>query len=313
VAAALAKPRASSPDVAAVRAFNRFYTQKIGVLSDAPLESGLSLAESRVLYELAHSDDATASALMRDLGLDQGYLSRILRRLEKDGLLKRTRSKADKRQSHIALTRQGRKTFARIDSAWQGATEALVAPLPRMRRRDLVTAMRQVEALLGGERTATPVTLRAPGIGDMGWLVHRHAVVYAQEYGWDDEFEALVAEILAAFIRNYDPACEQCWIAELAGAPVGSVFLVKESDEMGRLRLLFVEPSARGHGIGRLLVDACIDQARRVGYRKLTLWTNDVLASARRIYEAAGFRLVKEWRDRKFGQDLVGQDWELTL
>jgi len=300
-------------EVAAVRAFNRFYTRRIGVVSNAPLGSGPSLTESRVLYELAHSDQLTASALIGDLGLDQGYLSRILRRFEKEGLLKRTRSKADKRQSHLVLTRKGHAAYARIERAWQKATEAMLAPLPVSGRRDLVTSMLTVETLLGAKSAQRPVTLRAPRIGDMGWLVHRHAVNYAQEFGWNDEFEALVAEILAAFIRNYDAACEQCWIAELDGAPVGSVFLVKESEEMGRLRLLFVEPSARGHGIGRLLVDACIDQAGRVGYRKLTLWTNDVLASARRIYEAAGFQLVKEWPDRKFGNDLVGQDWELTL
>ena len=307
-------------DAAVIRAFNRFYTQKIGVLDDTPLGGPFSLTEGRVLYELAHRDSPTAAELSRDLVLDRGYLSRILSRFEKQGLVDRSPSAADGRQSHIALTAKGAEVFATIDRAWQSATEALVAPLSHKGRGSLVSAMGRIEALLGGEATGGKsakvderVTLRPHRLGDIGWLVHRHAVVYGDEYGWNEEFEALVAEILAAFIRNYDAAREKCWIAELGGVAAGSVFLVKETDEIGRLRLLFVDPSARGHGIGRQLVDACVDHARAVGYRKITLWTNDVLASARRIYEAAGFRLVKEWNDHKFGKDLVGQDWELEL
>lgn len=306
-------------DVAAIRAFNRFYTQKIGVLDNTPLNGPFSLTEARVLYELAHRKAPTASELCRDLALDRGYLSRILARFEKQGFLKRSPSKDDARQSIIALTSMGAKTFAGIDRAWQDATEELVAPLSRKNRKNLLSAVRRVTILLGSSGTeaaiAKPprVRLREPQAGDMGWLVHRHAVVYAQEYGWNEEFEALVAEILAAFIRNYDRARERCWIAEHDGVAVGSVFLVKESDDLGRLRLLFVEPSARGHGIGRKLVDACIEHARNVGYSRLTLWTNDVLVSARRIYEAAGFRLARQWKDHAFGKDLVGQDWELEL
>ncbi len=303
--------------IAAVRAFNRFYTRRIGVLSDAPLASGLSLTEGRVLYELAHRRAATASELKRDLGLDQGYLSRILRRFERQGCLKRTPSKADRRQSHVALTKKGRAVFSAIDKAWQQATAELVAPIPAKGQRDLLDAVQRIEALLDGDRpkqAANPtVILRRPALGDMGWLVHRHGVVYGAEYGWNEEFEALVAEIVGAFVRDYDEKHERCWIAELNGAPVGSVFLVKESDTVGRLRLLFVEPGARGHGIGRALVDACIAEARKVGYSRLTLWTNDVLVSARRIYAGAGFQLVKQWEDRKFGKDLVGQDWDLPL
>ena len=312
VATASARTRGLSRDIAAVRGFNRFYTQKIGILSDAPLKSGLSLTESRVLYELAHRDKPTASDLQRDLGLDQGYLSRILLRFEKQRLLKRTRSASDRRQSHIALTEKGRAVFAKIDGTWQDATAALVAPLSDRRRRELVTAMKRIEAHLGAG-AAAPFVLRGPRIGDMGHVVERQAVLYATEYGWNGEFEALVAEIVAAFIRDFDPSRERCWIAERDGEIVGSVFLVKAGETSGRLRLLYVEPSARGLGIGGALVDACIREARRIGYATLVLWTNDILVSARRLYEAAGFRLVGEKRHRSFGKDLVGQDWELRL
>ena len=306
-------------EAAAVRAFNRFYTQRIGVLDDTPLNGPFSLTEARVLYELAHRSDLTAADLCRDLALDRGYLSRILARFEKQGFLKRSTSVEDARQSHITLTAKGAKTYAAIDTAWQGATEELIAPLSRKSRQNLVSAMGRISILLGATQSdatsasTPPITLRRHRSGDMGWLVYRHAVVYRQEYGWNEEFEALVAEILAAFIRNYDPERERCWIADRGGVAVGSVFLVKETDEIGRLRLLFVDPSARGHGIGRKLVDACIEHARKVGYRKITLWTNDVLVSARRIYEAAGFRLARQWNDRAFGKDLVGQDWEIDL
>jgi DNA-binding MarR family transcriptional regulator/GNAT superfamily N-acetyltransferase len=304
---------------AAMRAFNRFYTQRIGVLDDTPLNGPFSLTEARVLYELAHRTDATAADLCRDLALDRGYLSRILARFEKRGFLKRAASAEDARQSHIALTAKGAETFGGIDKAWQDATEELIAPLSQKDRKGLVSAMGRISSLLGAteldaDSAATSrIILRRDRSGDMGWLVYRHAVIYRQEFGWNEEFEALVAEILAAFIRNYDPKRERCWIADRDGVAVGSVFLVKESDEIGRLRLLFVDPSARGHGLGRKLVDACVAHARKVGYRKVTLWTNDVLASARRIYQAAGFQLVRQWDDRAFGKDLVGQDWEIEL
>ncbi len=310
---AAANFREIGADVGAMRAFNRFYTQKIGVLSGAPLTGELSLTESRVLYELAHRDAPTASVLQRDLGLDQGYLSRILRRFEKQGLLKRTQSPADRRQNLITLTKKGRAAFARIDRAWQKATADLIEPLGDVRRGELVTFMQRISSLLNGERPAAPFILREPRVGDMGWIVHRQALLYANEYGWSVEFEALVAEIVAAFIREFDPTRERCWIAAQDGAIVGSVFLVKAGEKTGRLRLLYVEPSARGHGIGAALVDACVAEARRIGCETLVLWTNDVLTSARRLYEAAGFRLVGEKPHRSFGNDLVGQDWELTL
>ena len=306
------------PQVSAVRAFNRFYTQRIGVLDDTPLNGPFSLTEARVLYELAHREKATAADLCRDLGLDRGYVSRILARFEKQGFLKRSPSKDDGRQSHIALTAKGTKTFGHIDVAWQEATEDLIAPLSRKDRQSLVSAMGKVTTLLSAAEpqsisSAPRITFRDYRSGDLGWLTYRHAVIYRQEFGWNEEFEALVAEILAAFVRNYDPKRERCWIADRDGVAVGSVFLVRETDEVGRLRLLFVDPSARGQGIGRKLVDACVEHARNVGYRKVTLWTNDVLVSARRIYQAAGFKLVKQWEDYAFGKDLVGQDWEIEL
>ena len=252
-------------EAAAIRAFNRFYTQRIGVLDDTQLNGPFSLTEARVLYELAHRNKPTAADLCRDLGLDRGYLSRILARFEKQGFLKRSTSNEDARQSHITLTAKGAKTFASIDTAWQDATEELIAPLSRRNRQSLVSAMGRINTLLGATQTESAgalrpqITLRKHRSGDMGWLVYRHAIVYRQEFGWNEEFEALVAEILAAFIRNYDPKRERCWIADRDGVAVGSVFLVKETDEIGRLRLLFVDPSARGHGIGRKLVDACVE------------------------------------------------------
>jgi DNA-binding MarR family transcriptional regulator/N-acetylglutamate synthase-like GNAT family acetyltransferase len=310
----LAKADLSEPPaVDAVRAFNRFYTQKIGILSDAPLKGGLSLTESRVLYELAHRDLPTASEIKRDLGLDQGYLSRILRHFEKQGLLKRKQSATDRRQSRIALTRKGRAFFARIDRTWQQATGELIAPLGGARRQELAASMGRIRALLGGDPDAPPFVLREPRVGDMGWIVHRQAALYATEYDWTVEFEALVAEIVAAFIRDFDPKRERCWIAERHGEIVGSVFLVKSGEKVGKLRLLYVEPDARGLGIGRALVDACIAEARRTRCEKLVLWTNDILVSARKIYEAAGFRLVGEAPHYSFGKNLVGQDWELAL
>jgi DNA-binding MarR family transcriptional regulator/GNAT superfamily N-acetyltransferase len=304
-------------ETAAVRAFNRFYTQRIGVLDDTPLNGPFSLTEARVLYELAHRTKPTAAELCRDLGLDRGYLSRILSRFEKQNFLERRPSATDGRQSYIKLTRAGAETFAGIDQAWQDATEGLIAPLSQTKRKRLVSAMGRIETLLGasGEHTEStrPISLREPRAGDMGWIIQRHGIVYGSEYGWNVEFEGLVAEIIGVFVKNYRPDRERCWIADKAGNPVGCVFLVHDTDAIGRLRLLFVDPSGRGQGIGRQLVDACIDQARKAGYRKLTLWTNDVLISARRIYQAAGFRLVKEWPDHKFGKDLVGQDWDLKL
>jgi DNA-binding MarR family transcriptional regulator/N-acetylglutamate synthase-like GNAT family acetyltransferase len=299
--------------VAAVREFNRFYTRRIGVLDEGYLASPYSLTESRVLYELARRGSATASELCRDLGLDQGYLSRILARFGRAGLIVRTQSKKDARQSHVALTVEGRMAFAPLDGASHEAAAALLKSLAPAERDGLVRAMTEIETLLGASRAAAPWLIRAPRPGDMGWIVHRQAVLYAEEYGWNDEFETLCAEIVAAFVKNFVAERERCWIAEREGSVVGSIFLVRDTDEAAKLRLLYVEASARGLGIGARLVEACVAQARDFGYRKLVLWTNDVLTSARRLYEAAGFRLVNEERHQSFGKDLVGQTWELEL
>jgi DNA-binding MarR family transcriptional regulator/GNAT superfamily N-acetyltransferase len=300
--------------IAAVRRFTRFYTRQIGVLREGLHASPFSLSEARVLYELANRSAPTAADIARDLGLDAGYLSRILRGFAQRGFLARTRSQDDGRESHLALTPAGRTAFAPLDRGSHDEVAALLAPLSEGAQARLIEAMATVEQLLGERAAAAPPYLLRPHqIGDMGWVVSRHGALYAQEYNWNMEFEALVAEIVAAFIKNFDPARERCWIAEVDGAPVGSVFLVKQSDDVGKLRLLLVEPPARGMGIGARLVAECIRFARLSGYRTLTLWTNDVLIAARRIYQAAGFHLVKEEKHHSFGHDLVGQNWELEL
>ena len=297
-----------------VRRFNRFYTKQIGVLQEGLLQSPFSLTEVRVLYELAHRDKLTASELGKELGLDTGYLSRILRRFAKQGLVAKNPSELDGRQYHLSLTEQGRAAFAPLNQRSHDEVAAMLRGLSPADQIRLVKAMGTVEALLGGRRDSSePYLLRPHQPGDMGWVIHRQAVLYAQEYGWDESFEALVAEIAATFIRDFDPKRERCWIAERDGEIVGSVFLVKQSDEVAKLRLLYVEPQARGLGIGRRLVSECIRFARQKGYRRITLWTNDVLHAARRIYQDAGFRLVQEERHRSFGHDLVGQNWDLDL
>jgi DNA-binding MarR family transcriptional regulator/GNAT superfamily N-acetyltransferase len=275
----------------------------------------LSLTEGRVIWELAQRERATASELAAMLGLDTGYLSRILSGFEKRGLIDRRPSERDGRQVLIALTEAGRALYATIDTRSREAVAALLGELDRADQHRLVAALETAEQLLGQGRTpaAPSYMLRSHQPGDIGWIIHRHGVLYGEEYGLDQTFEALVARIAAGFIENFDAARERCWLAERDGAIVGSVLLVKESDEVGKLRLLYVEPAARGLGIGSRLVSECIRFARQARYRKITLWTNDVLVSARRIYQAAGFHLVSEEPHRSFGQDLVGQFWELPL
>jgi DNA-binding MarR family transcriptional regulator/GNAT superfamily N-acetyltransferase len=299
--------------IAAVRRFNRFYTRQIGVLGDY-LDSPFSLTEARVLYELAHRDGPTAAELAAEIGLDAGYLSRIVKRFEQRGFLQRARSKADGRQAHLSLTARGRKAFAPLHARSRDEIAALLGRLPVARQHRLLEALRTVEELLGapGERTS-PYLLRSHQPGDMGWVVHRHAVLYAEEFGWNEEFEALVATVVADFIRRFDPRRDHCWIAEKDGEPVGSVFCVKRSKTVAQLRLLLIEPKARGVGLGGRLVDECLRFARRAGYRKVTLWTNSILVAARRIYEQAGFRLVHSEPHRSFGHDLVGETWEIDL
>jgi DNA-binding MarR family transcriptional regulator/GNAT superfamily N-acetyltransferase len=304
----------SANAVAAVRAFSRFYTRQIGLLDEGLHRSAFSLTEARVLYELAHRDRLTASDLGRDLGLDAGYLSRMLKRFETSGLVARAAHETDARQSVIALTAKGRQAFAPLNEASQKQVMALLDGLSDRESEKLVAAMETIQRLMGvRERPAEPYVLRPLQVGDIGWIAHRQGILYAREYGWDETYEALVAEILAAFVRNFDPEREAAWVAELDGEVVGSIFAVKKSDTVAKLRLLYVEPSARGLGIGRRLVDECIAFARARNYRTLTLWTNDVLVSARRIYQAAGFVLADEERHRAFGKDLVGQNWNLTL
>ena len=306
---------AGNPEgVAAVRRFNRFYTRQIGVLRHGLLNSPYSLAEARVLYEIAHRQQPTATELGQDLQLDAGYLSRILRSFEHRGLLSKQASPKDARQSLLSLTAMGRTEQSTLEAASNAEVGAMLGVLPVDRQTRLLRAMQAIEKLLGpGEASREPYLLRTHRPGDMGWIVHRHGLLYAQEYGWDETFEALVAEIAAKFIREFKPERERCWVAERDGEILGSVFLVEQSAAVAQLRLLLVEPSARGLGIGRRLVEECIRFARQAGYDRITLWTNDILTSARRIYEAAGFKLVGEEKHHSFGHDLVGQTWELRL
>lgn len=300
--------------VAAVRRFNRFYTKQIGVLHEGYLESRFSLTAVRVLYELAHRETTTASGLSRELGLDAGYLSRILRGFRKRGLIVKSPSKTDGRQTMLSLTEQGHNAFAALNARSRNDIGATLGELSRPDQDRLVKAMDTIEGLLGAPpERKTPYLLRPHQPGDMGWVVHRHGVLYSEEYGWDEQFEALVAGIVAKFIEQYDPRRERCWIAERDGENVGSVFLVKESEAVAKLRLMLVEPKARGLGIGTRLVNECERFARRVGYRKITLWTNSVLLAARRIYERAGYRLVHQEPHHSFGHDLIGETWELQL
>lgn len=297
-----------------VRRFNRFYTKQIGVLQEGLLKSPFPLTEARVLYELAQQEQTTATALGNQLGLDAGYLSRIVSSFEKQGLLQKEPSPTDGRQNLLALTEAGQAEFAKINVRSQQEIGAMLAGLPEADQQRLVVAMQTVERILGAEpEQRVPYLLRPHQPGDMGWVVHRHAVLYAEEYGWDESFEALVAEIVAKFIQHFDPKWERCWLAEMNGEVVGSVFLVKQSATVAKLRLLYVEPKARGLGIGVRLVDECIRFARRTGYQKMTLWTNSILTAARGIYVKAGFQLVAAEPYHGFGHDLVGETWELTL
>ena len=297
----------------AIRDFNRFYTRQIGLLDQGFLGSPFTLTEVRVLYELAHRDSPTATEIARELSLDPGYLSRLLKKLERQGHLDRGRDAEDGRQRPLRLTRTGRRLFEGLDRASGDQISAMIAALGPGQVSELVGSMQTVRRLLQPDTPQSAYSLRPLRVGDIGWIIHRQGLLYAEEYGWDVTYEALVAEILGGFVKHFDPATENAWVAERNGAIVGSVFLVRESATIAKLRLLYVEPSARGLGIGRHLVDACVGFAREKGYRTLRLWTNDVLVSARRIYQAAGFRLVKEERHHSFGKDLVGQTWELAL
>jgi DNA-binding MarR family transcriptional regulator/GNAT superfamily N-acetyltransferase len=304
-----------APDqVAAVRRFNRFYTRQMGLLEDGLLHSPFGLTEVRVLYEIAHRTTPTASAIGEELGLDPGYLSRLLQRLRKAGLVSATAAAGDRRQRLLGLTARGRRTFGALDARSSREVAALLGRLTPASRRRLVTSMRQVETTLTPRAEPTPrPALRAPGPGDLGWVVQRHGELYAAEYEWNEEFEALVAGIVADFAAHADLRRERAWIAELGGVRAGSVFLVRQSDAVAKLRLLLVEPWARGRGLGHALVQACVGFAREAGYRTLTLWTNSVLDAARRVYQQAGFRMVVTERHHSFGHDLTSETWELSL
>lgn len=306
--------RTGDGHASAVRRFNRFYTQKIGVLNEGLLDSPFSLTEVRVLYELAHRDAAAASELAAQLGLDRGYLSRILQRFERKGYLTRRASCEDARRRVLALTAAGRRAFAPLDARSQRQVATMLAPLGDAGRTRLLAAMNAIQATLDpGSLRQQPVVLRGHRPGDIGWVIQRHGELYAQEYGWNEAFEALVADIAAKFLHAHDPQRERCWIAERDGVRLGCVFLVAQSRTVAKLRLLLVEPEARGAGLGRRLVDECVHFARRAGYRRIVLWTQSVLAPARRIYEAAGFRKIAEEPHHSFGHDLVAETWALKL
>lgn len=299
--------------VSAIRAFNRFYTRKIGVL-DGIASSPFSLAEARVLYELAHRRQPTAADIGRELGLDPGYMSRILRGFERRKFVKRKHSEADERQKFLSLTARGRKAFAPLDERSNRHVTTMLTDLSSVDRRRLVDSFQTIRRLLGDQaQPKSPYMLRPHQPGDLGWIVYRQAILYAQEYGWDDSYEALAAEIVAHFIKNFDPKHERCWIAEKDGARVGAVFVAKASDEVAKLRLLHVEPEARGLGIGGRLVEECVRFARQAGYEKITLWTQSNLHAARHLYQLAGFRVVREEPHHSFGKDLVAETWELEL
>ncbi len=300
--------------VQCVRRFNRFYTKQIGVLQEGLLDSPFSLSEVRVLYELANRDRPMAAELVRDLGLDAGYLSRILTRFEVQGLVRKIPSEADGRQILLSLTAKGRKVFGPLDARSNAQIQEMLAKLSPEEQERLTRSMSAIEALLSGTPDSkAPYIIRTHQPGDLGWIVHRHGALYSREYGLNDNFEALVAEIAAHFLRNFDPQRERCWIAERDGENLGCVCLVRESDEVAKLRVLLVEPKARGLGLGHRLVAECIRFAKQAGYRKIILWTSDALVAARRVYEKAGFQLVEEKRHNMFGPDWVGQTWELAL
>ena len=301
--------------IADVRRFNRFYTRQIGVLRKNYLDSPYSLGEMRVLYELAQGTDKTAKDIGRNLDLDAGYLSRVLRDFEKKGLVSRKTSKTDARQSHLALTAQGRKVYAPAEQRSQDTVAAMLAKLDAGKQAQLVHAMRTIETLLAGDVPAPATyTLRAPRHGDFGWMVAAHAVNYAHEYGWGDPFEGLCAQIVADFVNKNDPTCERCWIAELNGENVGCVMLVKDAaPDTARIRLLLVDPKGRGLGLGARLTDECVQFARAAGYKKITLWTHSILTAARHIYQKAGFTLTSSEKRHTWGKDVVAEFWDMEL
>lgn len=308
-------PAAADSTVASIRRFSRFYTRQLGLLDEGLLDSGFTLTEMRVLYELGHRDGPAAADLGRELALDAGYLSRVLRRFQAQGLIERSTQAGDARRSTLALTAKGKRAFAGIDKASSAQAAALVSHLDAGAQAELRAALATVERLMtpGAKAAPEPIVLRGLQVGDIGLIASRQGQLYTQEYGWDETFEALVAEIAARFVQKFDPKWERAWVAEQGGRVVGSVFVVRKSPRVAQLRLLYVDPVTRGQGLGARLVDECIRFAKGKGYRSMMLWTNAGLDAARHIYEARGFVLQKEERHRSFGKNLVGQFWTLKL
>jgi DNA-binding MarR family transcriptional regulator/GNAT superfamily N-acetyltransferase len=311
----------ASDEIPAFRRFNRLYTRFIGTLQEGLLETPYSLSEARVLYELATRRRPFAKEIAQELGMDAGYLSRILSKFQAAGLLKRAASPQDGRQTQLTLTKEGRAVFRNLNARSDQQAHSILGGLAPALRSNLIRSMGTIEDVLNTtaeakqQTGAKPFTLRSHRPGDMGWVVHREGALYAQEYGWDERFEALAARVVADFIERFDPACERCWMAERDGESLGHIFLVKHPEQPGiaKLRLLLVEPSARGMGVGHALVAECVRFAREAGYRKITLWTQSILTAAHRIYQRAGFRLVHEEPHHSFGKDLIAQTWELDL
>jgi DNA-binding MarR family transcriptional regulator/GNAT superfamily N-acetyltransferase len=305
-----------SGEIAKFRHFNRMYTRYLGTLNEGLLNSDYSLAEARVLYELANRNAPKASEIAEGLGMDPGYLSRLLGKFERDGLLQKKMSEQDGRFAELVLTTRGKSVYKKLNELSNEQARAALEGLPPTARAEVIHCMQSIEKLLmNPDGSRIPYVLRPHRVGDMGWIVYREGLGYAEQYGWDATFEALVANIVSDFITHFEPARERCWIAEVDGRHVGHVFLVKHPSQAhtAKLRLLFVEPSARGTGLGHALVNECVRFARTAGYRKIVLWTQSMLTAAHRIYQAAGFRLVKEEPHHSFGNDLVGQEWELDL
>ena len=300
--------------IAAIRSFSRFYTRKLGIIEPKLLRSPWTLQEARIIYEIAQHEGCTATDLTRTLGLDPGFLSRTLQALQRRQIVTRRPSKADRRASELALTAKGRAAFAELESRSRREVADLLGTLDDRQRESVVHAMTTIaHTLEPPAQKPAGFLLRSHRPGDIGWVTSRHGAVYAQEYGWDISFEALVAEIAAQFIKSYDPAREHCWIAEIDGEPVGSIFLVNGSNGVAKIRLLLVEKKARGLGVGRALVEQCIRFAREAGYQSIALWTQSILVAARDIYQRAGFRLTAEEKHHSFGVDLVGETWEMKL
>jgi DNA-binding MarR family transcriptional regulator/GNAT superfamily N-acetyltransferase len=313
----LAAPGPIALQVETLRGFNRFYTHRIGVLEEGLLDTRFTLAQARVLFELGMRRSSTAGAIGEALGLDPGYLSRILQDFSRQRLIARTKSESDRRRVLLSLTASGRKEFLSLDRRSRADVSSMLSALHRSERSRLLSALSEVQRILSAEANTArdELVVRAHRIGDVGWAIERHAQLYAEEFQWNEEFEALVAGLFARFASDHDSSKERFWVAELGGERVGCVFVVRNDEDpsVAQLRCLLVDPRGRGCGVGRRLVAECIEFARKAGYRRMILWTNDVLVSARRIYEAAGFSLVQEERHHSFGHDLVGQVWGLDL